>query len=329
MGILFLILKIIGIVFLGLLALFFLALFIILFVPFRYRIHASYYDTADIHASVSWLLHAISVQFRFSDQERKCQIKVLGLCIMDLFHPKPRKEKKRKKKSDTVIKEKKQIKQTIQTSETGADIGKQNDNNSSVGKNEKIEKEKAVESGANDSIETAKQDDNPTSSEDDTPKESGLFEKISLFFTKIKETVLSLQRKIRAIREKQIDLQEQARKWMTVLKRDRTKTALGKCKDILIKLLKTILPRKWSAYFHFGMDDPASTAQILGYYWMFIGVLANHVTCLPDFENKIFEGELKAKGHIRMITFVSIGLKVLFDPDLIYLRKIKAEVDSL
>ena len=41
------------------------------------------------------------------------------------------------------------------------------------------------------------------------------------------------------------------------------------------------------------------------------------------------EGELKAKGHICMITFVLIGLKVLFDPDLIYLRKIKAEVDSL
>lgn len=326
MGILFFILKIIGIVLLGLLALFFLALFIILFVPFRYRIHASYYDTADIHASVSWLLHAISVQFCFSKQDRKCQIKVLGLCIMDLFHPKSRKEKKQKRKSDTGIK---QTKQTEQTSEAVSDIGKQNDKNSSVVKNETIDKEKTVESGTDDSVETAKQDDNPTSSEEDTPKEAGFIEKIILFFTKIKETVLSLRRKIQSIREKQIDLQEQGRKWMTVLKRDRTKTALGKCKDILIKLLKTLLPRKWSAYFHFGMDDPASTAQILGYYWMFIGVLANHVTCLPDFENKIFEGELKAKGHIRMITFILIGLKVLFDPDLVYLRKIKAEVDSL
>ena len=94
-------------------------------------------------------------------------------------------------------------------------------------------------------------------------------------------------------------------------------------------MLKTILPRKWSAYVHFGMDHPATTAQILGYYWMFIGILANHVTCLPDFENKVMEGEFKAKGHIRMITFVLIGLKVLFDPDLIYLRKIKAGVDYL
>lgn len=304
MGILFLIIKIIGIVLLGLLALLLLALFIILFVPFRYRIHASYYDTANIQASVSWLLHAVSVRLCISKQDKKCQIKVFGICIMDLFHPKPRKEKKHKEKSDTGIKETKQRKQTKQMSEVVSDNvvsdnEKQNDNNSSVVNNESIKKEKTVES------------------------------KIILFFTKIKETVLSLQRKIRAIREKQIDLQEQGRKWMTVLKRDRTKTALGKCKDILIKLLKTLLPRKWSAYFHFGMDDPASTAQILGYYWMFIGVLANHVTCLPDFENKIFEGELKAKGHICMITFVSIGLKVLFDPDLVYLRKIKAEVDSL
>lgn len=299
MGVLFLILKIIGIVLLGLLALLLLALLIILFVPFRYRIHASYYDTADIQATVSWLLHAISVSLCISKDDKKCRIKVFGICILDLFHPKPRKEKKRKKKSDTKKDETKHSKQLEQT-----------------------EQSKKM-------LESATQYDDSTLSEDGTPIDVGIFEKIISFFTRIKEAVLSLQRKIRAVREKQIDLQEQGRKWITVLKRDRTKNALSKCKDILIKMLKTILPRKWSAYVHFGMDDPATTAQILGYYWMFIGILANHVTCLPDFENKVMEGEFKAKGHIRMITFVLIGLKVLFDPDLIYLRKIKAEVDSL
>ena len=299
MGVLFLILKIIGIVLLGLLALLLLALLIILFVPFRYRIHASYYDTADIQATVSWLLHAISLSLCISKDDKKCRIKVFGICILDLFHPKPRKEKKRKKKSDTKKDETKHSKQL-----------------------ERTEQSKKMS-------ESATQYDDSTLSEDDTPKDVGIFEKIISFFIRIKEAVLSLQRKIRTVREKQIDLQEQGRKWITVLKRDRTKNALSKCKDILIKMLKTILPRKWSAYVHFGMDDPATTAQILGYYWMFIGILANHVTCLPNFENKVMEGELKAKGHIRMITFVLIGLKVLFDPDLIYLRKIKAEVDSL
>ena len=101
MGVLILILKIIGLVLLGLLALLVLALLIILFVPFRYRIHASYYDTADIQATVSWLLHAISVSLCISKDDKKCRIKVFGICILDLFHPKPRKEKKRKKKSDT------------------------------------------------------------------------------------------------------------------------------------------------------------------------------------------------------------------------------------
>ena len=299
MGVLFLILKIIGIVLLGLLALLLLALLIILFVPFRYRIHASYYDTADIQATVSWLLHAISVSLCISKDDKKCRIKVFGICILDLFHPKPRKEKKRKKKSDTKRDETKHSKQL-----------------------ERTEQSKKMS-------ESVTQYDDSTLSEDDTPKDAGIFEKIISFFIRIKEAVLSLQRKIRTVREKQIDLQEQGRKWITVLKRKRTKNALSKCKDILIKMLQTILPRKWSAYVHFGMDDPATTAQILGYCWMFIGILANHVTCLPDFENKVMEGELKAKGNICMITFVLIGLKVLFDPDLIYLRKIKAEVDSL
>ena len=317
MGVLILILKIIGLVLLGLLALLVLALLIILYVPFRYRIHASYYDTADIQATVSWLLHAISVSLCISKDDKKCRIKVFGICILDLFHPKPRKEKMRKKKSDKKkdeTKYSKQLEQTEQSSQSKkssdavSDIEKQNNRNN---------------------IDTATHHDDTTLSEDDTPKDAGFFEKIISFFTRIKEAVWSLKRKIQAVREKQIDLQEQGRKWITVLKRDRTKKALSKCKDILIKMLKTILPRKWSAYVHFGMDDPAATAQILGYYWMFIGILANHVTCLPDFEKKVMEGELKAKGHIRMITFVLIGLKVLFDPDLIYLRKIKAEVDSL
>ena len=276
MGVLFLILKIIGIVLLGLLALLLLALLIILYVPFRYRIHASYYDTADIQATVSWLLHAISVSLCISKDDKKCRIKVFGICILDLFHPKPRKEKKRKKKSDTKKDETKHSKQLKRT-----------------------EQSKKMS-------EFVIQHDDSTLSEDGTPIDAGIFEKIISFFIRIKEAFLSLQRKIRTVREKQIDLQEQGRKWITVLKRDRTKNALSKCKDILIKMLKTILPRKWSAYVHFGMDDPATTAQILGYYWMFIGILANHVTCLPDFENKVMEGEFKAKGHIRMITFVLI-----------------------
>ena len=107
------------------------------------------------------------------------------------------------------------------------------------------------------------------------------------------------------------------------------KEALEKCKNTLCKVLKAVLPRKWKLFVHYGMEDPALTADILGYYWMLFAVLSGHIDCQPDFENKVFECNLHAKGYIRMITMVIAGWKFLFDPDLIYLRKIKKEVDSL
>ena len=152
-------------------------------------------------------------------------------------------------------------------------------------------------------------------------------DKIS-FFKKLKIYIEKISDRIRRIRKKETNLKEQINKWLTVLKRDRTKEAIQKCKDTVCKVLKAVLPRKWKLLVHFGTEDPALTADILGYYWMLFAVLSGHIDCQPDFENKVFEFHLYAKGHIRMITMVIAGWKFLFDPDLIYLRKIKKEVDS-
>ena len=149
------------------------------------------------------------------------------------------------------------------------------------------------------------------------------------FFTKVRIYINRISDKIKEIRKKETNLKEQYNKWLVVLKRDRTKEAFEKCKNTLCKVLKAVLPRKWKLFVHYGMEDPALTADILGYYWMLFAVLSGHIDCQPDFENKVFECNLHAKGYIRMITMVIAGWKFLFDPDLIYLRKIKKEVDSL
>ena len=149
------------------------------------------------------------------------------------------------------------------------------------------------------------------------------------FFKKVKIYAGKVSDKIKKIRKKETNLKEQCNKWLTVLKRDRTKEALQKCKTTVCKVIKAVLPRKWKMYVHYGLEDPALTADILGYYWMLFAVLSGHIDCQPDFENKVFEFNLHAKGHIRMITMGIAGWKFLFDPDLIYLRKIKKEVDSL
>lgn len=319
MGILFLVLKIIGFILLGLLAFLILLLLAVLFVPIRYRVVAQYEEKAIARITAGWFLHLIGVRLVISDQEKSCKLKLFGIPLIDFFSPHKDRRKKRRSKShqdkqpakQSVHRNKQPAEQSVHQDEQPVEQLVQQDEQNNLQINEEqqqIGSEKEKASGF------------------DTDQTSD--EKAS-FFTKVRIYINRISDKIKKIRKKETILKEQYNKWLVVLKRDRTKEALEKCKNTLCKVLKAVLPRKWKLFVHYGMEDPALTADILGYYWMLFAVLSGHIDCQPDFENKVFECNLHAKGYIRMITMVIAGWKFLFDPDLIYLRKIKKEVDSL
>lgn len=308
MGILFLVLKIIGFILLGLLAFLILLLLAVLFVPIRYRVVAQYEEKAIARITAGWFLHLIGVRLVISDQEKSCKLKLFGIPLVDFFSPRKDRRKKRRSKSHQ---DEQPAKQSVHQDEQPVEQSVHQDEQNNLQINEEqqqIGSEKEKTSGF------------------DTDQASD--EKAS-FFTKVRIYINRISDKIKKIRKKETNLKEQYNKWLVVLKRDRTKEALEKCKNTLCKVLKAVLPRKWKLFVHYGMEDPALTADILGYYWMLFAVLSGHIDCQPDFENKVFECNLHAKGYIRMITMVIAGWKFLFDPDLIYLRKIKKEVDSL
>lgn len=319
MGILFLALKMIGFILLGLLAFLILLLLVVLFVPIRYRVVAQYEEKAIARITAGWFLHLIGVRLVISDQEKSCKLKLFGIPLIDFFSPHKDRRKKRRSKShqdkqpakQSVHRNKQPAEQSVHQDEQPVEQLVQQDEQNNLQINEEqqqIGSEKEKASGF------------------DTDQTSD--EKAS-FFTKVRIYINRISDKIKKIRKKETNLKEQYNKWLVVLKRDRTKEALEKCKNTLCKVLKAVLPRKWKLFVHYGMEDPALTADILGYYWMLFAVLSGHIDCQPDFENKVFECNLHAKGYIRMITMVIAGWKFLFDPDLIYLRKIKKEVDSL
>ena len=312
MGILFLVLKMIGFILLGLLAFLILLLLAVLFVPIRYRVVAQYEEKAIARITAGWFLHLIGVRLVISDQEKSCKLKLFGIPLIDFFSPRKDRRKKRRSKSHQ---DKQPAKQSVHQDEQPVEqpveqsVHQDEQNNLQINEEQQqIGSEKEKASGF------------------DTDQASD--EKAS-FFTKVRIYINRISDKIKKIRKKETNLKEQYNKWLVVLKRDRTKEALEKCKNTLCKVLKAVLPRKWKLFVHYGMEDPALTADILGYYWMLFAVLSGHIDCQPDFENKVFECNLHAKGYIRMITMVIAGWKFLFDPDLIYLRKIKKEVDSL
>ena len=80
--ILFIILKILGILLLVILGLLFLCLMAVLFVPIRYRGNGSYHSIKDfgVHLHIHWLLHAVSLRIAYENGLRYA-VKLFGFRI--------------------------------------------------------------------------------------------------------------------------------------------------------------------------------------------------------------------------------------------------------
>lgn len=304
MNIVLLILKIIGIALLVLLGLILLILALVVFCPVTYRINAAYENEINAKVKVGWLFYLITVTFSFQKEKQKCLLRILGIPIIDFLRPKPKKNKQSKKPQKA----------------NKPKIAAGSDPKPGPSKDVKRAEKKKTEpdQAAFDQEEQEEQGEKP-----------GFAERIKKLYEQLKQTILTLIRKIKDIYQKGLDLKKKADAWLTVLGREQTKSGIDKAKGHIISLLLHILPRKWKAYVKLGFDDPAVTGKIMGYYWMFIGLWGEHLICVPDFENRVLEATLTAKGHIRGIKFIYIAWKVLFDKDLKYLRKLNAEVNDV
>ena len=70
-------------------------------------------------------------------------------------------------------------------------------------------------------------------------------------------------------------------------------------KDILIRFLKHVLPRKLEGSIAFGLGDPEYTGYITGIAAIFYPKYGENFSLYPDFERKMFEAKCKGKGRIR------------------------------
>jgi hypothetical protein len=73
--------------------------------------------------------------------------------------------------------------------------------------------------------------------------------------------------------------------------------------NILLDQLKSILFKKISCRLCFGMDDPAQTAIISGYFWSLasvLGLIQSKIFIEPWFEGERLEGELVAEIEVRL-----------------------------
>lgn len=320
MEIVLFILKIIGIILLSLLLTVLLLAALIMFYPVSYRLEAAYEESLCAKVKVHWLFHLISVTLDYKEAGKKCILRILGIPIMDFLNPKPKKPKpqkvKKKKRKKKKSKEQEPKKENFVQETEGTDRDSRNET-------------------ASEGLENENPSDNMEDENVSDGRKEGLLDKLQRFWeklmgfpAKLKALIKSIIQKVTNLYHKGTDLKKKAEKWVEVLKRERTRLAIGKAKLKIIKLLKHIMPRKWKAYVEYGFEDPGTTGQIYGYYWMFLGIWSERLICVPDFEHKVFKGSIFAKGHMQVIQFIYVAFQFMFDKDLVYLRKINTEVNS-
>ncbi len=280
-------LKIIGVLLLALAGLAFVLLLLVLVVPVRYRLEASYYGKPEGGAVVSWLLHFLSVRARYQGELRMA-VRVLGFRVFDTAAAPEDGEPRQKIPG-------------------GGEHGRKRKNKMAKaprGESEERKMDQALSPKAC-----------PEPDEKKHPFSPGAFfgrqkEKLLRILGGIQEKTMGLARacrgKIQLIQDKKAWLQdfwnnEKNRKTLRLLKRQ------------ACKVLRHILPKKLRGHIRFGFDDPYKTGQILTYLSPFYGWYAGKLEIIPVFGEQVLEGEASLVGRMRVGVLLGSAARMLLD----------------
>lgn len=332
LGIILTILKVIGIILLCILGLVLLLLLLVLLVPVRYQIFANgNYEKEKPEnlrylggGKVTWLLHLVSVTADYTNDGFGAVARLLGIPIVRLGN---RSKKQKKKKEEEIPETEEALSQEpVVSSEEPAEIPVAEPvieepviEESVIEPTVHTEPTETVsfEAGAE---ETSLQD--PAVSPEEAGQKPSLFEKITGkikgVFEKVKTKVLELTEKIRKILEKVsliwefLDSSEN---------QDIFALVIGK----VIKLLKRYLPRRLDGYVDFSLDNPSLTGRILSIMGMIYPVTADHLELNPGFGEEVYvNGDIKVKGHIRVVHVLTLGLSLILNKKFrAFLKRVK------
>lgn len=341
------ILKIIGIILLVVLGLILFLLLLVLFVPIRYRIDASKDAEGEqqIHAliKVTWFLHLLNIRFLYPEE---AYLRVRIACFTLFRSDQPTKEAASSKKNAAAEKKKESEAKTVKTSKASREAedtllatedvegsgeqpqtmdedGWSRIDNTQIKPDEK--KEGKLKDAPKNQTENATHTE--TDSEESTSKWELLREKILWCIQKLWKLLKNIRYTIQSIYDKIRNIIHHIRYYYRVLQSELFRRTWEKYSKEALCLLKCIAPRKIKGYLHIGMEDPATTGQILGYYGMLYPLIGEHIDVIPDFEHVILEGTLKIRGNITLFQAVRIACTIYFDKDLQKLiRLLKREV---
>lgn len=277
--ILLLILKIIGIMLLAILA---LTLLFLLF-PIKY-IGKAQVDNKVFSGNIKigWLFRLIYFRMDFSNEDTGFKLKILGIPVIN-----SKKQEKEKKTQNT-----KRDKEEQRTESFEDNRDRQIVPDSEI-ETKNIE---SLKDSVNHADSTEKTIEEKQNQEDGTQKKK----KIKIL-KKIKQKYTNIRDKIKNTSKNTKDAYYKAKDTKNFLKEKLTKEVYRYIKNIVLKLLRHMKPRKIRADVILGFEQPHITGQVLGYIAIAYGTLGinpKHIVITPDFEKKIIKGRIMFQGYV-------------------------------
>lgn len=302
------VLKVIGIILALLLGTLLLVILAVLFVPVRYNFKAAYNEKFTMNARVSWLLNIFRVLICY-DEEMKTTIKILFFNIGgDKNKEKKNKKEKKETKSDNIF--------------TNDNAKENATENTEVAEKEELVL-KASEADGTSEINAADEADIAHEIKDLDEKEKpdkkkskikNVIDKITYIYDSIKGRIKKFIKLLKDTYNKVNGAKEKLTNKIEEIKSMVNDTENRELVSLIIsqlkRLFKEIKPKKYDINVHFGFEEPDVTGKVLMYIAVFYGLTGLNINIKPEFEEKIFEGDCYLKGRIRVITLLSIALKV-------------------
>lgn len=320
MSILFLILKIIGILILIPIVL----LLILLIFPICYQIEADFDGkTPKAQVKVSWAVIFLRAK-AFYEENLDFGIRIFGIPIYDsrkehwsVLGEHEEKESKKKKKDSRKSKKTKELKKR----KTSKEAKKEETKRLSEDVLDLPWDEKEASKNTSSSKQAAKRLKNIIQSEEQPesiPKDEEFFGK------KIVNLVKKCYNKCKNFITKITKIINKMETIGDIFEDEDIIDAVKRIKGYGVNGIKLLLPQKLNAQITFGFEDPYYTGKALGWAAALIPIYGDHIDITPDFENKILKGHLKIKGRIRRYKILHLLWKVYKDKDELIKQKDRA-----
>lgn len=297
--VLFILLKILGILLLLLVG----VLLLVLLAPLRYsfKLEKEEQVSPEFSVRVIWLCWLFYFKASYIEKVFDYRIRILGHQIAGNQKEFLEKQKKKAEKAqEKRRKEKENRKKESQKKEKELPVTISEEKVSVTEKPEEdLLKEKESEEGH--SGESVKEENiKDADSHKELPKEKQVKEKTDNSSKRKGSFLKKGKARIKSLKDAKSNLDQFPwREWLE----------LGK--DIVIRFFKHVLPQKLRGTITFGCSDPAYTGYVTGIAAVFYPKYGESFSLYPDFERKVFAAQCEGKGRIRLGYILVLVVSIL------------------